>query len=347
MESIPDSWTGYQSSPEFKGFVPLSKVKLYQRYHPDVQRILAKPRIKSNTENWLRERMLHVTATNAAPILSHDPKMKMKSPYTSRNQIFMKKTGRGKPFKSNPACKHGKYYEPEALHVYELVTGIELVPEDVGLLISDTNQEVAATPDAIAKHYPIIIETKCPWRRKITHECPRYYYSQVQVQLAVCGLKECHFVQYYPPSQNNRGIIDIIIIKFDQDWWLRALSHILRFWDEVKTYYMSVDKPIGTMLIDWSATQEKRNRTKRKKIDMGTSEAKLASPTATLNWKMHQKAVQLNNSGFRMVARETSPSSSPSLAHTHTQTQTYTGTIQVPNLNFDFSAYAYKPNTQT
>jgi hypothetical protein len=38
-------------------------------------------------------------------------------------------------------------------------------------------------------------EIKCPFKRKITGEVPDYYELQMQGQMAVCGLKECDYIE--------------------------------------------------------------------------------------------------------------------------------------------------------
>lgn len=296
----PAAWLGCQDQPEFDGYIPDDKVAVYRHYHPQTQRVLSRPRVRSGTENWLNERMLHITATNAAPILAADPELKrlgLRSPYQTRQQIFAKKTGRGRPFARNKYCDHGHFYEPEALRVYEMVTGIEVVPEDVGLLIYEKNPAIAATPDAIAKHFPIIIEVKCPFRRKITHEQPDYYMPQTMVQMAVCEVRTCHFVQYTPPTLSRDGKIDIIELTFDEALWLKCLNVLLTFWDEVKAYYTSVDKPIGTQLVDWSEKKHEQQILKRRRLLLDPPRSCMLAPTQELNRQMAAYDAELKQRG--------------------------------------------------
>jgi hypothetical protein len=51
-----------------------------------------------------------------------------------------------------------------------------------------------ASPDGITD-LGVMVEIKCPFRRKITGEVPLQYYHQIQGQLDVCGLKECDFLE--------------------------------------------------------------------------------------------------------------------------------------------------------
>lgn len=292
QQELPASWNAHIDSPEFAGVVPKGKECVYRKYHPSVQNVLCRGRIKSLSENWMRERQLHATATNIAAIVYKNPDMKVKSPYVSRNKIFLKKTGRGPAFTGNPACRHGQFYEPEAIRVYEIVTGIKCVPEDIGLLISEQNEEIAATPDAMAEQYPLLIEVKCPYSRAIEHNIPSYYYPQVQCQMAVCGMPQTHFVQYYPPSAFRRGMIDIIVINFDKIWWTKALSMVLVFWEEVKTHYMAIGKPIGTQTLDWkSKKRDARKNQKRTRAATKTCGSGMLDSPGLLSMKMVQRSV--------------------------------------------------------
>jgi hypothetical protein len=201
-------------------------------------------------------------------------------------EMFWKKTGRERKFIQNANCRHGTYTEPEAASAYSFVTGIELVTkkddpatiEDIGLIrgnvlkIKDHDDcivpdFIGATPDAIAKYYPIIVEIKCPARREIKHEVPEYYFAQMQWQMAVTGIFEVHFVQYKPPNFNDSfpGIIDIIVVKFDLEWFKLALVECEKFWKRVVDYYKMIGKPIGSKSPDFDKEIEKAQETRKRK----------------------------------------------------------------------------------
>ena len=52
-QKTPAAWLGCQDQAEFTGYVPDDKVEEYRHYHPQVQRLLARGRVQSGTENWL------------------------------------------------------------------------------------------------------------------------------------------------------------------------------------------------------------------------------------------------------------------------------------------------------
>lgn len=224
-------------------------------HHPKTQQVLLRERIPCDSPYWLEKREKILSATNINSIVHSNKSIRGENNYCSRKEVFLKKTGRGKPFFQNGACRHGVFYEPEAARVYELVTGIELVKEQIGLIVGNTLQDyddcivpdfIGATPDCVARYYPILIEIKCPLYRKIEHMIPDIYYPQAQFQMAVTGVQELHFVQYSPCSAISQGLIDIVVVKFDIEWFKAALNECLLFWDEVRAYYDKIGKPLGT-----------------------------------------------------------------------------------------------------
>ena len=150
---------------------------------------------------------------------------------------------------------------------------------------------MAATPDGIAQQYPLLIEIKCPYSRKIEHNIPSYYYPQVQCQMAVCNISQTHFVQYYPPSMYRRGMIDIIVINFDKIWWTKALTMILNFWEDVKAHYNDIGKPIGTQTLDWKSKQSVSRKTQKRKrvVSLASGSSMLDSP-GLLSMQMVQRS---------------------------------------------------------
>jgi hypothetical protein len=65
---------------------------------------------------------------------------------------------------------------------------------DFGLIQHQSEDWIAASPDGITTE-GIMLEIKCPYRRKITGIPPLYYYQQVQIQLEVCDLEFCDFLE--------------------------------------------------------------------------------------------------------------------------------------------------------
>lgn len=135
--------------------------------------------------------------------------------------------------KVNIACEHGHKYEAELGLAYFAATGNKLVDKPIGMLVSEEHKWIAATPDFVVSHAPILVEGKCPFRAKIEHKVPDHHYTQLQMQLHVTGFDTLHYVQYRPENPHERGMLDIIVVKKDNEWWKKAMVFFTEFWDEV------------------------------------------------------------------------------------------------------------------
>ena len=236
-DKIPHEWR--ETLINDKNYTP--EWKKYENFHPSIQRILSTTRIPTDANQWQAERRTRITATNTASIIS-ECGLYGRCLWKNRYQLFQTKTGQKKDSFSDDtklAFAHGNRFEAEAANIYSQVTGIDLVEEPIGLVMHPDEDYIAATPDRLAKYFPINIEIKCPYRRRhISHSIPSYYYPQVQHQMYVLGLEETHFVQYVPPLKNGfKGLLAIVIVKFDQELWEKAKIEIKQFYQEIVDFY--------------------------------------------------------------------------------------------------------------
>jgi putative phage-type endonuclease len=115
-----------------------------------------------------------------------------------------------------PPIKWGTMYEDVAQSIYSKRTGFDMF--EFGL-VPHFNKDVniGASPDGISD-VGVMLEIKCPYRRKITGDVPEQYYYQIQGQLECCGLAECDFLEvslveesrstfYDLPDYPERGIV--------------------------------------------------------------------------------------------------------------------------------------------
>ena len=72
---------------------------------------------------------------------------------------------------------------------------------------------LGASPDGITDD-GIALEIKCPFKRKITNDVPKNYWPQMQLQLEVLDLPECHFVEVKIDEYND---YQEFYEDFDQD----------------------------------------------------------------------------------------------------------------------------------
>ena len=215
------------------------------------EHVMSLPRIEPLSSKWHNIRGKLLTASNMAACLGHNN-------FCSPEDLFLKTTYQSLPFTGNEATRWGQRYEEEAGQVYSYITGLKLVEESIGFMIhpyekpgDEGRKRYGATPDFMTKG-GIMVEIKCPFRRKIGHSIPLYYIAQVQFQLEVTGAKMAHFVQYRPPTNVCNGVLDIYPIMRDTTWWSRNLPVFDAFWDRVIKWYMARGREVGEKPTDYA-----------------------------------------------------------------------------------------------
>lgn len=196
-----------------------------------VAALLRRPRIKQHTSEWYEARGARITASDIASVLSLNPYCSAKA---LRERKLAQHSCAANTSGSNPSCAWGTDHEDEAAQLYSFVTGIPLYSADIGLVLHQDQPYIGASPDRVAADRPLLIEIKAPYRRTITPgQIPAYYIPQVQTQLEVCDMDECHFVQFIPATVTHRGVIDITIVKRDRTWWDMHFQAIKTFYDQL------------------------------------------------------------------------------------------------------------------
>ena len=157
------------------------------RYREQVERLKAIPHIEQRTPAWYEMRKGLITASDFAQALGEGK-------FGTQKQFFQKKCGYEKDvFNYNvPPLKWGTMFEPVAGDLYCRRNNVTL--HEFGILRHPSIPHIGASPDGITNH-GIMVEIKCPFKRKITGEVPTQYYYQIQGQLEVCGLQECDYLE--------------------------------------------------------------------------------------------------------------------------------------------------------
>lgn len=172
--------------------------------------------IKQRTPEWYEARHTLMTASDIAQALGHgkfdtqeaffakkvtalmptapNPATTAEpssSPPTSASTTCDKKPS---PFAVLPHFKWGIMFEDVAAAIYRERTGCSL--HEFGLLVHPQYPDppMGASPDGITD-MGVMVEIKCPYRRKITGEVMLQYYYQIQGQLEVCGLRHCDYLE--------------------------------------------------------------------------------------------------------------------------------------------------------
>lgn len=186
-------------------------------------RVLNITTVEQRTPEWftLRDNML--TASDVASAIG-------KNPYKSRKALLKEKTGSSKKFTGNFITEWGCKYEPEAIKMYEKL--YKNTVYETGLYQHDVHTFLGASPDGIT-HDGKLVEVKAPYKRKIEHKIPDYYYPQVQLQMEVLNIEKCLFIQYKPATEEETMILDVLEIDRDGAWFDENFAKMESFWKEV------------------------------------------------------------------------------------------------------------------
>lgn len=215
-----------------------------------VQAVLGRNRIDSHCESWHPMRRCMLTASGAGAVMGL-------CKYTSRNQMLRRKTGQLKhEIVPTLATAHGTRTEDTAREWVCKVTGLSLVrnPDDgkgmdVGLLQHPIHKWLGATPDGVFR-CGLLLEIKCPLTRAIRHDVPAEYYAQMQVQMEVADLEGCVFAQYKPATVFQRGMLDILLIRRNREWFTYNFNlYFNPFWEEVVAHYSKQGKDAAQLFI--------------------------------------------------------------------------------------------------
>lgn len=192
------SFINIEENPESRNQV--KKLKIFSDEQP-----------KQRTEGWFALRKKRITASDVGSCLRKNfvvcddyikefelesyeftkDDRKFCNPYSDENEFIIKKHGY-KKFESNVATRWGNKYEMAACKFYETIINEKV--EEYGLILHEHIDWLACSPDGITDSGRMV-EIKCPFKRKITGLPPIYYWIQVQIQLEVCDLQECDFIE--------------------------------------------------------------------------------------------------------------------------------------------------------
>ena len=193
--------------------------------HPRVSKLLTRPQWAQRTPEWYEVRRSLLTASDVSSALGIKPFASYKG---SPRAELLKKKLENRPF-SNMFTLHGQKYEDEARDLMVAAMGEEVL--DFGLLVHPEHGWLAASPDGVTLTGKCV-EIKCPLRRTIVPgQVPHHYWPQVQVQLQVCDLDSCIFVQYRPAHLNpdGRHVLDIVVVERDDAWFAANLASLKSF----------------------------------------------------------------------------------------------------------------------
>lgn len=160
-----------------------------RRWRVQLEGLLCAPQLAQRTPEWYEARQTMVTASDVAQCIN-------KGKFGTQKEFFVKKVAPelAPPFNATLApLAWGIKYEEVAKRLYEARHRVHV--HELGLLRHPKMDFIGASPDGITEH-GVMLEIKCPWRRKIQPgDVPTQYMYQMQVQLDVCGLDHCDYLE--------------------------------------------------------------------------------------------------------------------------------------------------------
>ena len=224
--------------------------------NPDTITALEKiPQPDQKSNEWYIFRHDHITASNAWKALSSQ---------SNKNQLIYEKclpmnTDKFKPTLNENSLTWGHKYEPLSNLIYELKMNTQV--KEFGCIEHPTYKFLAASPDGIVvgkNNYGRMLEIKNVVSRVIDG-CPKKeYYIQMQLQMEVCNLDECDFVE--TKFIEYEGFQQFMK---DTDTDVKDKGVIAVFIEDNKFIYEYM--PFGSNIDDWTdmIMNEKNNLTRK------------------------------------------------------------------------------------
>ena len=149
--------------------------------------LLKMPQVEQRSPEWHEMRKGRLTASDTATAIG-------RGKFETRKNLLKKKAfPELMPFVSSYIMKWGTMFEEIANRTYRQRNG-DIKIHEFGLVPHPTVPHFGASPDGISE-LGIMLELKCPIKRKIDGTIPEQYEIQMQGQMAVCGLTECDYVE--------------------------------------------------------------------------------------------------------------------------------------------------------
>ena len=171
------------------------RISYVKRYREQLKHLITLPIVEQRSAEWHELRNTLITASDFAQAIG-------KGKFSTQRDFFKKKCGYEKStFVSAPPLEWGVKYEPVATSLYEARMGVHV--HEFGLIPHPVVSFIGASPDGISE-FGVMVEIKCPYKRKITGEIPDQYYHQIQGQLEVCDLDECDYYECSLKEYSNK-----------------------------------------------------------------------------------------------------------------------------------------------
>jgi putative phage-type endonuclease len=165
-----------------------------------------KPQPEQRTKEWYEFRHNLITASNAYKAFENETvknqliyeKCQPLNPSLYNNSDFEEGIKTVTMVNTNSTLHWGQKYEPLSVKLYEHLYNTKI--EDFGCIQHDVYKFIGASPDGInvdieSKRYGRMLEIKNIVNREIDGIPKKEYWIQMQMQMEVCNLDECDFLE--------------------------------------------------------------------------------------------------------------------------------------------------------
>ena len=155
----------------------------------------------------------------------------------------------------NPACAHGRFFEPIAMKKFCEKTGATIIEYPCEYQRHRKYTWLGGTKDGKVKMPNgdvVVVEIKCPVSRPIKDEVPLHYMGQVQTYLYI--EEECPyalFVQFKPSGPRSVEKLQITKVERDPGYMALRMPALKRFWDDLQMWKAYVDRIVTVMQRAW------------------------------------------------------------------------------------------------
>lgn len=179
--------------------------------------------LKQGSEEWLRFRRSHISASDCSSILQCNP-------YKSILDLYEEKVFQIEQ-EDNHFMARGRALEPLALECFEKETGLTMFP---CVVKHDKIDWMMASLDGMTISQDAIVEIKCNGKKNhelaLKGKIPSHYLSQIQHQIEVTGLE----FAYYFSFDGEKGVT--IEVPRDQEFIEIMLEKERNFWNCLQTF---------------------------------------------------------------------------------------------------------------
>ncbi len=211
------------------------------------------------SEEWFQARSkLCITASNASGAIGeiYDyktrdvKKNKIKAVHNTLLDILQLKP----KSKFQVACQHGVDYEDQARRRFCYLTGLTV--NEFGLIkggdLEPLDSRIGGSFDGICSD-GCLLEIKCPWSGKINGVVPGHHDVQMQMLMALTGVKKCYYFQYVPETVKFTESWRIMTVDFNEEKWGNYIyPRLLEFCDLVEKFRNVKDPSEVEFITSWA-----------------------------------------------------------------------------------------------